>query len=78
MKNLTFSLATILVIGCKPQVTRDNAPDFVPTPTAVSFNACPSRDENNMPVAGVFPELFFRSAASRSSETSNKRRGVGE
>lgn len=57
MKNLTLSLAAILVIGCKPPVVAGNAPDFVPTPTAVSFSACPTRDENNMPVADVFPEL---------------------
>ena len=32
-------------------------PDFVPTPTALSFSACPTRDENNMVVRDVFPDL---------------------
>ena len=43
--------------NCKPSGPQGTVPDFVGTPTALSFSACPTRDENNMPVAGVFPDL---------------------
>ena len=57
MKKLTLSLAALLVIGCKPNNVGETKPDFVPTPTALSFNACPTRDENNLPVSDVFPDV---------------------
>ena len=59
MKNLTFPLAAIIIFGCncKPSGPQGTVPDFVPTPTALSFSACPTRDENNRVVPGVFPEL---------------------
>lgn len=59
MKNLTLPLAAIMILGCncKPGGPQGTVPEFVPTPTALSFSACPTRDENNMPVTGVFPEI---------------------
>lgn len=61
MKKLTLSLAALLVVlgcdSCKNGGPTGTVPDLVPTPTALSFSACPTRDENNMPVADVFPEV---------------------
>ena len=59
MKNLTLPLAAIIVLGCncKPTGVGGAVPDFVPTPAALSFSACPTKDENNMAVQGVFPDL---------------------
>ncbi len=59
MKNLTFPLAAIIIFGCncKPSGPQGTVPDFVPRPTALSFSACPTKDENNMNVQGVFPDL---------------------
>ena len=60
MKKLTLSLAALLLIlgcdSCKNGGPMGKTPDFVPTPTAISFNACPTKDENNLPVADVFPD----------------------
>lgn len=67
MKNLTFftqqrlliSLTAALIItGCRDcgTGTNTNKPDIVPTPVGLSFDACPSRDENGMTVMGVFPD----------------------
>ncbi|MFT3707550.1 MAG: hypothetical protein QM817_07755 [Archangium sp.] len=58
MKNLSFLVAAVaLISGCKcqPPITM-NKPDIVATPTAISFSACPTRDENGMTVQGVFPD----------------------
>lgn len=59
MKNLTLLLAAIIILGCncKPNGVGGTVPDFVATPTALSFSACPTRDENNLPVSDVFPDL---------------------
>lgn len=58
MKKLTFPLAAIMILGCncKPNGVGGTVPDFVPTPAALSFSACPTKDENNMAVQGVFPD----------------------
>ncbi len=47
----------LLASACKPKVLDGTKPDFVPNPTALSFSACPTRDENNAVVNDVFPEL---------------------
>ncbi|HEY0879956.1 MAG TPA: choice-of-anchor D domain-containing protein, partial [Archangium sp.] len=53
-------LTAALVFSCEscrmggPQGT---TPDFVPTPTAISFSACPTRDESGAAVQDVFPDL---------------------
>jgi hypothetical protein len=53
-------LTAALVFSCEscrmggPQGT---TPDFVPTPTALSFSACPTRDESGGAVQDVFPDL---------------------
>ena len=59
MKKLTLVLAAITILGCncKPTNVGGTLPDFVPTPTALSFSACPTRDENNMAVRDVFPDI---------------------
>ncbi len=48
-------LASPLGCRCGP-VTNTTLPDLVATPTAVSFEACPTRDEANQPVPDVFPD----------------------
>ena len=58
MKNLlTFPLAAVLLFGCKPPDVSGTKPDFVAAPTALSFSACPTKDENGLAVQGVFPEI---------------------
>ncbi|MDP2270959.1 MAG: choice-of-anchor D domain-containing protein [Archangium sp.] len=59
MKKLTLPLAAVLTLlgcNCRDMQPAGTVPDFVPTPTALSFSACPTRDENNLAVAGVFPD----------------------
>lgn len=60
MKNLTLLLVGVLAastIGCRCDPgTNTTLPDLVATPTAVSFEACPTKDESNNPVADVFPD----------------------
>ncbi|MBL8913526.1 MAG: choice-of-anchor D domain-containing protein [Archangium sp.] len=67
MKNLTFFpqqrlliflTAALIITGCRDcgTGTNTNKPDIVPTPVGLSFDACPSRDENGMTVMGVFPD----------------------
>lgn len=59
MKNLTFLLGGVLAAlttaacNCKPPGPTGLVPDFVPKPTALSFDACPSLDENGLPVDGA-------------------------
>ncbi|MBK7865141.1 MAG: choice-of-anchor D domain-containing protein [Archangiaceae bacterium] len=40
---------------CQPPI-ETNHPDLSANPTAVSFSACPTKDENNMTVTDVFPD----------------------
>lgn len=62
MKNLTFLIAGVLAVttlGCRcggggPSSTK---PDIVANPTALSFSACPTKDEGGNRVDGVFPDL---------------------
>ena len=61
MKNLRLLLSgvlTLTILGCRDcgTMTSGAKPDIVPNPTALSFNACPSRDENGGVVNGVFPD----------------------
>ncbi len=61
-KNLTLLMSGVLAITvggckCKPSGPSGITPDFVPTPTALSFSACPTKAENGMAVADVFPDL---------------------
>lgn len=62
MKNLSFLLTATLLASisgcdCKPSGPSGLTPDFVPTPTALSFNACPTKTETGAPVADVFPDV---------------------
>ncbi len=60
MKKLTLPLAAVLTIlgcNCRDMQPAGTVPDFVPTPTALSFSACPTRDENNAAVRDVFPDI---------------------
>lgn len=58
LKKLTLPLAFIVTLGCDCRQIggQGTAPDFVPSPTGLSFSACPRLDEQNRPVEGVFPE----------------------
>ncbi len=59
MKKLTLPLAAVLTIlgcNCRDMQPAGTVPDFVPNPTALSFSACPTRDENNRVVSDVFPD----------------------
>lgn len=62
MKNLTLLLSGVVLVstfGCKctPPGPSGLTPDFVPTPTALSFNACPTKTESGATVADVFPDI---------------------
>jgi hypothetical protein len=51
-------LFTLSVSGCRCGVqTNSLKPDYVANPTALSFNACPTKDENGNPVADVFADV---------------------
>lgn len=60
MKNLTLLFAGALAVsalGCRCGTgTNTTLPDLIATPTAVSFEACPTKDEANQPVPDVFPD----------------------
>ncbi len=62
MKNLTLLLSGVLLVTaagctCKGNGTGGATPDFVPTPTAITFSACPTRSENGAVVPDVFPDF---------------------
>ncbi|MFO0596956.1 MAG: choice-of-anchor D domain-containing protein [Myxococcaceae bacterium] len=60
MKNLLFVItgAIALVSGCKCGPTISGTkPDIVATPTALSFSACPTKDESGNTVKDVFPDF---------------------
>ncbi len=70
MKNLIPLLTGIVAItvsGCRcgPGGTQTNVPDLVATPTAISFNACPTRDESGAPVKDVFADVKKLTLANR-------------
>jgi hypothetical protein len=49
--------ASLAVSGCRcgPTITKDS-PDYQPSPTALSFEACPTKDSNGVAVKDVFPD----------------------
>lgn len=51
---LTLSLAGA---SCKPPSAGNTKPDFVPQPGALTFNACPTLDEQGNPVSDVYPDI---------------------
>jgi hypothetical protein len=51
-------LSLVSVSGCRCGTqTSGLKPDYVATPTALSFSACPTKDENGNPVADVFADV---------------------
>lgn len=61
--NIRFGLATLVaalvISACNCERTQPPSgthPDVVANPVALSFAACPALDENNQPVADVFPD----------------------
>ncbi len=56
---LTLSALTLSLAGasCKPDGGAKTKPDFVPVPGALTFNACPTLDEQGNPVADVFGDI---------------------
>lgn len=62
MKNLNLLLSGVLVVStvgcnCKPSGPTGLTPEFVATPTALSFRACPTKTDTGAPVADVFPDV---------------------
>lgn len=62
MKNfklLVGALAMTSVLGCdcKPPGPSGTVPDVIANPTAISFSACPNKDESGGAVADVFPDI---------------------
>ena len=54
---LLCGLAAATTLGCKcGTTTSSSSPDYLPSPAAVSFEACPTKDESNNPVADVYPD----------------------
>ncbi len=53
---IAFCLAAATGCRCGPPPIDTNRPDFDPAPKALSFEACPTQDENGAPVADVFPD----------------------
>ncbi len=55
---LTLALLVLAGCECNPGPGPGTAlPDYVATPTVLSFEACPSQDENGAAVADVFPAI---------------------
>lgn len=57
--NVVLLGAFALSVGgcrCGPTMTNDVVPDYQPTPTALTFSACPTVDESGNPVADVYPD----------------------
>lgn len=48
---------TLLGCNCRPSGPSSTTPDFVATPTAITFSACPTKDELGRPVPDVFPDV---------------------
>jgi len=49
---LAFGVLALAAAGCKCGTgTTNSKPDYVALPTALQFSACPTKDENNQPVA---------------------------
>jgi hypothetical protein len=48
---------SISLLGCKPKIVDPIVPQFVAKPTAVSFEACPNKNEQMAIVNDVFPDL---------------------
>ncbi len=57
-RHLLIAVAVFSVIGCKCQegTPPSLTPELVGAPPALSFDACPTKDENGATVADVFPE----------------------
>ncbi|MCC6336979.1 MAG: choice-of-anchor D domain-containing protein [Myxococcales bacterium] len=55
---LALGVAAASVLGCKcgPTQTTDGVPDYRPSPAALSFEACPTKDETGGTVMDVFPD----------------------
>ncbi|MBI3184239.1 MAG: hypothetical protein HYZ28_19065 [Myxococcales bacterium] len=55
---LFIALVLTSTAGCRcgPGGSGGLLPDFDPTPKALSFEACPTKDENGKPVKDVFPD----------------------
>jgi hypothetical protein len=54
---LAISLAALSTSGCRCSTgTTKGVPDYLPSPQALSFEACPTKDENGAPVADVYPD----------------------
>lgn len=51
----SLALATAFGCNCKGPTTTGNEPDYLATPQALSFEACPTLDESGQPVPDVFP-----------------------
>ncbi len=52
-----FAALAIAATGCKcGPGTTNSKPDYVAMPSALQFSACPTKDENNVAVADVFPD----------------------
>ncbi len=56
---LTLALLVVAACDCKNGPGPTTAtPDFVASPTVLSFESCPTEDENGAPVADVFPSVL--------------------
>lgn len=51
-----IALASSLGCKCGPTTTTGTAPDYLPSPQALSFEACPTKDEMGGNVPDVFPD----------------------
>lgn len=51
-----IALASSLGCKCGPPPTNTTAPDYLPSPQALSFEACPTKDEMGGNVPDVFPD----------------------
>ncbi|MHB8879042.1 MAG: hypothetical protein ACYC8T_35520, partial [Myxococcaceae bacterium] len=58
ISRLFAALCLMTVAGCRcdPEPPAKNKPDFDPIPKALSFEACPNRDEGGAEVKDVFPD----------------------
>lgn len=56
-QHLFFVALVVLNLACKGNGTSSILPDYLATPTAAAFNACPTKDENNQTVPDVFPDV---------------------
>lgn len=71
MKIRSLVVAVCLsLVGCKPPPPTNLAPDYVASPLALNFEACPSKDELGKAVTDVFPD-------EKKVNISNKSKGTG-